>query len=154
SDRVDRTTAAKRKEIEDLNKRIDELRQQIANIQKSIGAEEEKTADIRNGIESERKQALAKAAPEILSARALQRLREIQRQWRGLRDLLQDAKVQAMLKLDDEQLKKIEGILQNESRAQAAFFDPRLYQHDVFATFDRPLVAVRDSITAVAISGL
>jgi RNA polymerase sigma factor (sigma-70 family) len=111
---VDGKNDVKHKEIQELQKRIDELQQQIAQIQKRIDGKRAEAGTIRSGIEGQRGQALGKAAPEILSARALKRVREIQRQKRGLRALLQDPKVQHMLKLDDEQLRKIETILKKE----------------------------------------
>jgi RNA polymerase sigma factor (sigma-70 family) len=112
---VDGKTDAKRQEIERIQKRIEELQQQIAQLQKSIDQASEQIGKVRENIEGERKRALGNAAPEILSARAIQRLREIQRQQRGLRALLQDPKVQHMLKVDDEQVRKIEAILKQEA---------------------------------------
>jgi RNA polymerase sigma factor (sigma-70 family) len=112
---VDSKNDAKNKEIQNIQKQIDELRKQIAELQRRIGDEDQEIGKIRENIEGERKQALGKAAPEILSARAIKRLREIQRQRRGLRALLQDPKVQQMLKVDDEQVRKIEGILKKEA---------------------------------------
>jgi RNA polymerase sigma factor (sigma-70 family) len=99
---IDKESSARQKEIEQLQRQIAELQQKIANI--------------RDGIETERTQSLGKAAPDILSAQAVQRLRQIQRQQRGLDELLQDAKIQRMLKVDDEQLKKIETIVKSEVR--------------------------------------
>jgi hypothetical protein len=84
-------------------------------MQVSIGA-------IQGKIEGERKQAVGNAAPDILSDRALKRVREIQRQKRGLRALLQDPKVQAMLKINDEQFKKIESILKKERTSNHSFW--------------------------------
>ena len=107
SQTVDGKNAPKRKEIEQLRKQIEELQRKIDKINDSIGK-------IQGNIDGERKQALGNAAPDILSARALQRVREIQRQQRGLRQLLLDPKVQAMLKINDEQFKKIETILKHE----------------------------------------
>jgi RNA polymerase sigma factor (sigma-70 family) len=112
---VDSKNDAKNKEIQNIQKQIDELRKQIAELQRRIGDEDQEIGKIRQDIESERKQALGKVAPELLSARAIKRLREIQRQKRGLRALLQDPKVQQMLKVDDEQVRKIEEILKKDS---------------------------------------
>src|SRR5262249_11721443 len=91
----------------------EELQRQIDSLQECIAVGQAQAAEIVNGIERERGQALGKAAPEILSARAVQRLRQIQRQNRGLAALLQDPAVQRMLKLNDEQFRKIEAILKN-----------------------------------------
>jgi hypothetical protein len=112
---VDGKSEAKRKEIERIQKQIEDLQQQIARLQQNISDGNADIGKVRDSIEGERKQSLGKAAPDILSARALQRLREIQRQRRGLRALLQDPKVQQMLKVDDEQVRKIEGILKKEA---------------------------------------
>lgn len=120
---VDAKNDAKHKEIEQVQKRIEELRQEIARLQKRVDDEFNGIGKIRDDIEGERKQALGKAAPEILSARAIKRLREIQRQKRGLRALLQDPKVQQMLKVDDEQVRKIEGILKKEAGKPLVFYD-------------------------------
>jgi RNA polymerase sigma factor (sigma-70 family) len=112
---VDAKSEAKRKEIERVQKQIEELQQQIARLQQNISDRNADIGKVRDSIEGERRQSLGKVAPEILSARAIQRLREIQRQRRGLRALLQDPKVQQMLKVDDEQVRKIEGILKKEA---------------------------------------
>jgi RNA polymerase sigma factor (sigma-70 family) len=114
SQAVDGKNDAKHKQIQDIQQRIEELRKQIAELQKRIDGEDKEIGKVRDDIESQRKQALGKAAPEILSGRAMKRLREIQRQQRGLRALLQDPKVQQMLKIDDEQVRKIEQILKSE----------------------------------------
>jgi RNA polymerase sigma factor (sigma-70 family) len=115
SQSVDAKNESKQQEIQQIQKQIEELRKQIAKLQKRIDGEDQQIGTIRTGIEGQRKQALAEAAPDILSARAMKRLREIHRQRRGLRALLQDPKVQQMLKIDDEQVRKIEGILKDES---------------------------------------
>jgi RNA polymerase sigma factor (sigma-70 family) len=115
SQSVDNRNDSKNKEIQNIQKQIEELRKQIAELQKRIGAEDQEIGKIREGIESERKLALGKAAPEILSARAMKRVREITRQRRGISALLQDHKVQLMLKINDEQVRKIEEILKSES---------------------------------------
>jgi len=106
---VDNKNAPKRKEIEELRKQIEELQRKIAKLNDSIGT-------IEGNMAGDRKQEVGKAAPDILSARALQRVREIQRQQRGLRALLLDPKVQAMLKINDEQFKKIESILKKATK--------------------------------------
>ncbi len=107
SQEVDARSAPQQKEVQQLQKQIEELQQRIATLQQNIGK-------IQQGVEKERTQSLGKAAPEILSAKAVQRLRELQRQQRSLDVLLEDRHVQRMLKIDDEQLKKIETILKTE----------------------------------------
>jgi len=138
---VDGKNHVKHKEIQQLQKRIDELQQQIAQIQKGIDGKRAEAGTIRAGIDGERGLTLGKAAPEILSARALKRVREIQRQKRGLRALLQDPKVQHMLKLDDEQLRKIEGILKKETMTFADITSQAGVSYGavgaVFADFDK-----------------
>jgi hypothetical protein len=52
--------------------------------------------------------ALQKAAPRILSAGAIKRLYQIERQSRGLARLLKEPAVQRALRLNDEQVKRIE----------------------------------------------
>jgi RNA polymerase sigma factor (sigma-70 family) len=115
SQKVDGKNEPNRKEIEQLRKQIEELQRKITKINDNINK-------IQGNIEGERKQALGKAAPDILSARALQRIREIQRQRRGLRQLLLDPKIQATLKINDEQFKMIENILKKEPTGRA-FYD-------------------------------
>jgi RNA polymerase sigma factor (sigma-70 family) len=112
---VDDKTLPNRKEVGQIQQQIEALQRKIAKLQERIGK-------IHETIENERKHTVGKAAPEILSARALKRVREIQRQKRGLRELLQDPKVQSMLKINDEQFKKIETILENQPK-NAIFYD-------------------------------
>ncbi len=117
SQQVDGANGPRRAEIQQLQKRIEELQRQVAKL--------------REGIEGERKQALSQAAPGILSARAMGRLREIHRQRRGLRQLVQDPKVQRLLQLDDEQSRKIEDILKKERPAANRWNVNRLDQRFV-----------------------
>ena len=128
SGEVDAKNAPKQQEIQQIQKQIEELQQRIAKLQQNIG-------DHQTGIEKERSQSLGKAAPETLSARSVQRLREIQRQGRGLDKMLEDPKVQRLLKLDDEQLKKIETILKTEHRRALAFFHYNQAYSDRFQTW-------------------
>jgi RNA polymerase sigma factor (sigma-70 family) len=113
---VDAKSAPKQEEIKQLQKQVEEMQKCIANLQEGI-------AKINRGIEKDRTRSLAKAAPEILSAGAVKRLREIQRQQRDLDEMLEDAKMQRMLKLDDEQLKKIEKIFKTEPPHGAVLTD-------------------------------
>jgi len=112
---ADAKNGGKKKEIEEIQKRIAALQQQIAQIQKSMDGEHAQVAKVQKSIDVDRTQAVGTAAPGILSARAVQRVREIQRQNRGLAQLLQDPKVQRMLKINDEQWRKIEDILKKQS---------------------------------------
>jgi hypothetical protein len=111
---VDVKNQSKQKEIEDLSAQIEELRKRIAEIQKGVDARCAQIETKRAQIETNRSERLGAAAPEILSDRALKRLHQLDRQKRDLFALLADAKVQRMLKIDDEQLKKIDAILQTE----------------------------------------
>jgi RNA polymerase sigma factor (sigma-70 family) len=122
---ADQKNGPRKKEIEHLQKQIEELQRQIARINDSM-------AKIQGNIDGDRKKAVGQAAPDILSARAQKRVREIQRQHRGLRNLLLDPKVQAMLKINDEQFKKIESILKKSQAAQTArvFLGARLDRND------------------------
>jgi RNA polymerase sigma factor (sigma-70 family) len=117
---ADAKNGDKKKEIEEIQKKIADLQKQIAQIQKSIAGERNQSAKIQNNIEADRRQAIGTAAPGILSARAAQRVREIQRQNRGLAQLLQDSKVQRMLKINDEQWRKIEDVLKKHSQSAYA----------------------------------
>jgi RNA polymerase sigma-70 factor (ECF subfamily) len=112
---ADARNGGKRKEIEAIQKKIAELQKQIEQIQKGIEAERGQIGKIQTGVDVDRKQAVGAAAPGILSARAVKRVREIQRQNRGLAQLLQDPKIQRMLNLNDEQWRKIETILKKQS---------------------------------------
>ena len=71
----------------------------------------ERSQSVSRKIQDDERKALTEAAPEILSASALKRLLQIQRQARGLHNLIQDPAVQKKLNLNDEQMKSIEGIL-------------------------------------------
>jgi RNA polymerase sigma factor (sigma-70 family) len=97
---VDAKNSSQRDEIQQLTKQIEELQKRVT--------------DLQAGIENKRTQSLAKAAPEFLSTQAVARLRQIQRQQRSLDQMLADATCQRALKLDDEQVKKIEAILKAE----------------------------------------
>jgi len=68
--------------------------------------------ELSRKLQDEERKALTEAAPQILSAGALKRLRQIQRQARGLHNLIREPAVQKKLDLNDEQLKQIEGFLQ------------------------------------------
>jgi RNA polymerase sigma factor (sigma-70 family) len=104
---VDARNGAKQKEIKDLERQIAELRERIAKLEQDIDTK-------RTQIEKQRSQSLGAAAPDILSEQAVKRLRHLQRQQRDLFELLADTKIQRMLKIDDEQLKKIDAILKAE----------------------------------------
>lgn len=116
SQEVDKKNDGKKQTIQEIDKESTARQKEIEQLQRQIAELQQKVADIRDGIETERTQNLGKAAPDILSAHAVKRLREIQRQQRGLDELLQDAKIQRMLKIDDEQIKKIETIVKVEVR--------------------------------------
>jgi hypothetical protein len=105
---VDVKNEAKKKQIEELRKQIEELRVRMGELAGDVN-----TASMQ--IEDERSVTLGKAALDIVSEKAVTRLRQIQRQKRSLDNVLADAKVQRMLKVDDEQVKKIETILKTES---------------------------------------
>jgi len=121
---ADAKNGGKKKEIEEIQKRIAALQQQIAQIQKSIEGEHTQVAKVQTSIYVDRTQAVSTAAPGILSDRAVKRVREIQRQNRGLAQLLQDPKVQRMLKINDEQWRKIEDILKKQPTcANAVWLD-------------------------------
>jgi RNA polymerase sigma factor (sigma-70 family) len=111
---VDVKNESKQKEIADLSAQIEELRKRIAELENEVGTRFAQIETKRAQIEADRSARLGAAAPEILSAKAVERLRQIHRQQRNLFDLLADAKVQRMLTIDDEQLKKIDAILQAE----------------------------------------
>jgi RNA polymerase sigma factor (sigma-70 family) len=104
---VDNNNKGTRDEIRRLEKQVEELGKQIQQM--------------RGGIEAQRSRAVGKAAPDILSAHAVQRVRQIQRQQVGLPGLLKDAKVQRMLKLNDEQWRKIEKVLKEQPTMSATF---------------------------------
>jgi len=105
---VDLKSEPKQKEIKELQKQIEELRKRMDELGANVNT-------INLQIEEQRTQTIGKAAPEILSDKAVTRLRQIQRQKRYLNELLADAKIQRMLKIDDEQVKKIEMVLKTES---------------------------------------
>jgi RNA polymerase sigma factor (sigma-70 family) len=100
---ADRSNEGTRKEIQAIEKRIAELQKQAQNLHQKI--------------EADRKGAVSRAAPNILSARAIERLRQIQRQSRGPEQLLKDPRVQRWLKLDDEQMMKIEKVFKESPQA-------------------------------------
>jgi hypothetical protein len=89
---------------EGVSKEVKEIQKQIAELQKRINNLNEKIA-------SDRQQLLREAAPQIVSPRALARVRQIQRQSRDVAQLLKDPRMQRLLKLDDEQMMKIDKAL-------------------------------------------
>jgi RNA polymerase sigma-70 factor (ECF subfamily) len=101
---VDVKTKPRQKTMQEMQQQIDELNKRIAELTQGIETN-------RTQIEKQRSQALGKTASDILSDKAVTRLRHIQRQQRGLDQLLTDASMQRLLKIDDEQLKQIETIL-------------------------------------------
>jgi hypothetical protein len=107
---------AKHKEIKELQKQIEELRKRMDDLAANVN-----TSNMQ--IEEQRTQTLGKAAPDILSDKAVTRLRQIQRQKLGLDNVLTDAKIQRMLKIDDEQVKKIETILKGEGMRRSAYLN-------------------------------
>lgn len=111
SQQVDQNSGEKKQEIKGIQKENSAKQKEIEQLQRQIAELQQKIHDIEQGIERERVKSVGKAAGEILSSHATQRLREIQRQRRGLEGLLQDAKVQRMLNVNDEQVKKFETIL-------------------------------------------
>jgi RNA polymerase sigma factor (sigma-70 family) len=106
--------------VQTLNREVNEKNRpnvdEIVSIEKQIAELQQRIATLEKGIERDRKQTLGKAAPQILSGQALKRLRQIQRQQRSLDQLLVDPRMQEMLKLDDEQIKKIEAIVKSDER--------------------------------------
>jgi RNA polymerase sigma factor (sigma-70 family) len=112
---VDVASAKEHAEIKQLEKQIEEMQQRIRRLQ--------------DNFEKQRTESLAKAAPDILSAQALLRLRQIQRQMRTLDQILEDPRCQRALKLNDEQIKKLEHIAKTESRISSDGF--QLYTNDL-----------------------
>ncbi len=108
SQAVDVKNKPRQQAIQELQQQIEALNQRIAELNKGIDTR-------RTQIEQQRRQALGKNAPDILSDKAVTRLRHIQRQQRSLDDLLTDAKMQRLLKIDDEQVKQIETVLKAQS---------------------------------------
>jgi RNA polymerase sigma factor (sigma-70 family) len=109
AEQADTKNKAKREEIAQIQKQIDELQKRIVSLQ--------------DGINADRSKSVGKAAPDILSNQAVTRLRQIQRQARSLDQMLEDPKVRRMLKVDDEQVKKIETILKTEPRHAIATYE-------------------------------
>jgi RNA polymerase sigma factor (sigma-70 family) len=89
--------------VKGADRKNEKNQESIRQMETTIKQLQQKIHDVRERISQDRTQAMRQAAPGILSARAVQRLREIQRQRRGLEGLLQDPRVQRALKLDDEQ---------------------------------------------------
>lgn len=115
SQAVDTKSEAKRKQVKELQEQIEQLRKRMDDLASNVNT-------INVQIEDERAKSLGTAAPDILSDKSVTRLRQIQRQQRGLNELLSDVKVQRMLKIDDEQVRKIETILKNNSVMRFARF--------------------------------
>jgi RNA polymerase sigma factor (sigma-70 family) len=120
SQEVDKQADGKRTESAGINKDIATRQKQIDALQWQIVELQQKINEIHAGIETERSNKLGKAAPEILSQHAVKRLREIQRQQYGLDHMLQQREMQDMLKLNDEQIKKIEAVLKERNDRFAA----------------------------------
>jgi hypothetical protein len=110
---------------EPIHKEIKQLEKQIAELQKRIEELNGGISKKHGEIDSQRNRSLGKAAPDILSERSFKRLVQIQRQQRSLDEVLADVKMQRMLKIDDEQVKKIETTLKTEpvwARQAADYF--------------------------------
>jgi RNA polymerase sigma factor (sigma-70 family) len=107
--RLKDTVAAADRANEGVRQEIDQLKKRIAQLQKQVEDLHAKTA-------ADREQALRQAAPDILSPRAITRLRQIQRQYRGPQEILKDPRVQRLLKVNDEQMMKIEKTLKDTPR--------------------------------------
>jgi RNA polymerase sigma factor (sigma-70 family) len=78
--------------------------------------------ELSRKVQTEERKALTEGVPDIISASALKRLLQIQRQARGLHEVVRDPAVQKKLNLSDEQMKKIEGFLKQgleKSRKEA-----------------------------------
>jgi hypothetical protein len=79
--------------------------------------------ELSKKIQDTEREALTQEVPKILSEAALKRLRQIQRQARGTHNLIRQPAIRKKLALDDEQVKKIEGLLKEglaQSRKEAA----------------------------------
>jgi RNA polymerase sigma factor (sigma-70 family) len=94
---ADRNNAGTHKEIEQLRKQIAEIEKQVERL--------------HGKLEADRSGAVRRAAPTILSARAIERLRQIQHQSRSPEQVLKDPRFQRWLNLDDEQMMRIEKVL-------------------------------------------
>jgi len=97
------------------DKRNEGVRKEIQQIEKRIAQLQKEAQDLGTKIAADRDHALRDAAPGILSARALLRLRQIQRQAHSPDQLLKDPRVQRLLKLDDEQMMNIDKALKDSS---------------------------------------
>jgi RNA polymerase sigma factor (sigma-70 family) len=84
-----------------------------------------RTQAVSRKIQDAERKAFAEAAPQILSAGALKRLRQIQRQARGTHNLILEPVVRKKLKLDDEQAKQIESFLKEGQQAARKEFSKR-----------------------------
>jgi len=138
--KVDAKNSPKQEEIAQIQKQIDELQKRINALHEGIGADRSRT--------------LAKAAPDILSSQAVTRLRQIQRQGRSLDQMLEDPKIRRMLKVDDEQVKKIETILKSEPRHAIATVERFFADRTLFSTMGDGSVRIWDSNTGMAAAAL
>jgi RNA polymerase sigma factor (sigma-70 family) len=107
--------------------RLEVSRQHAAELKEQREAAEkrdfEKAHTLQMKFQDAERKAFAEAAPRLVSESALARLRQIQRQARGLHNLVRDRAVQNKLKLTDEQIRQIEGYLKEgleEARKDAA----------------------------------
>jgi RNA polymerase sigma factor (sigma-70 family) len=114
--------------VKQADRKNEKNQESIRQIEATIQQLQQKIHDMRERISQDRTQAMRQAAPSILSARAVQRLREIQRQRRGLENLLRDPRFQKALRLDDEQEMAIEKVLKEAERKGGSFYmlDSRL----------------------------
>jgi len=102
----------------DADRRNEGVRNEIQQLQERIAQLQKEVQGLHEKIAADREHALRDAAPDILSARALTRLRQIQRQSHGPEHLLKDPRVQRLLKLDDEQMMKIEKALKDSHQVE------------------------------------
>jgi hypothetical protein len=121
--RLQEAAAAAERGHQGTRKQMKQLQEQIAQLQKQL-------QQLHNKIGADRDRAVRKAAPGILSARAIARLRQIQRQRRGPEQLLKDPRVQRLLNLDDEQMMKIEKAFKESPYAEWGFYTPHALRLD------------------------
>jgi len=101
--------------VPEQTKRVGELDQRIKKLQEEIDRLNEERSAAQSRVYKAQTDQVKAAIPKVLSRDAVEQLRQMTLQRMRLSDVLLDAKIRARLDLNDEQVKKIQEIKQNDA---------------------------------------
>jgi RNA polymerase sigma factor (sigma-70 family) len=102
--------------VADESKRITAIDQRIKELQQEIDRLQREREQSQLVIDKSQSEQVKTAIPKVLSRDAVQELRQITLQRMQLSDVLLNAKIRAKLDLNDEQVKKIQELVENGDR--------------------------------------